>query len=178
MSISFYDVSVGSFLQTLAGTATVLDKAQAHCDAAKLDPDAVVETRLYPDMQPFRFQIRSVVHHSRGAIEGLRSGTFSPPGPAPAYTFAELRRLIEEAREAVGQVTAEELDKLAAGTVVFTAGERRVPFTAVNFILSFSLPNHYFHATTAYDILRMTGVPLEKRDYLGRLRFERQPTTA
>ena len=173
MSISLYDVSITSYLQTLGGLVGLLDKAQAHFAADGTDLADVVETRLAPDMKPFRFQIRSVAHHSVGALEGLRSGTFAPPGPAPAYTYAELQTLLVETRATLEAVSAEEVDALASRTVIFTAGDLRLPFTAANFILSFSLPNFHFHAATAYDLLRLRGVPLEKRDYLGKLRFER-----
>ena len=175
MTISLYDASVASYQQILGGVAGFLDKARVHFDAAGLDLEEIVETRFAPDMKPFRFQIRSLAHHSVGAIEALRSGTFAPPGPAPDYTFAELQTLIAETRVTLDAQTADEIDALVSREVVFAFGDYRLPFTAVNFILSFSLPNFHFHAATAYDILRTKGLPLEKRDYLGRLRFERRP---
>ena len=175
MAISLYDASVASYLQTLGGVAGFLEKARIHFGAVDLDLEDIVETRFAPDMKPFRFQIRSLAHHSVGAIEGLRSGTFAPPGPAPAYTFAGLQTLIAETRATLEALAADEIDAFAGREVVFAFGDYRLPFTAANFILSFSLPNFHFHAATAYDILRMRGLPLEKRDYLGRLRFERRP---
>ena len=173
MSISLYDASVGSYLQCLSGLAGLLEKARVHFEATGVDISEIVETTLAADMRPFRFQIRSVAHHSIGAIEGLRNGVFSPPKPAPDYTFAELQTLVADTRAKLEALTAEDVDALATGEVVFAASELRLPFTATNFILSFSLPNFYFHATTAYDILRLKGLPLQKRDYLGHLRFER-----
>lgn len=173
MAITLYDVSVVSFLRSLDAMIGLLEKAEAHFVQQGVDLSDVVETSLHPDMKPFRFQIRSVAHHSLGAITGLRQGTFSPPLPAPPYSYAQLQAMIADTREQMAAVTPDEMEALAAGDVHFVAGERRMHFTADNFILSFSLPNFYFHATTAYDILRQKGVPLEKRDYLGKVRIER-----
>jgi uncharacterized protein len=75
MAISLYDVSVTSFQQVLGGVAGFLDKARGHCEAQHIDLDEIVETRLYPDMLPFRFQITSVAHHTLGALEGVTTTT-------------------------------------------------------------------------------------------------------
>ncbi len=178
MTISFYDASVASYLQVLTATAGFLDKAHTHLVAKGHDLEEVVETRLYPDMQPFRFQVQSVAHHSRGALDALRDGTFTPPPAIPPLNYVELLGLVTGARDALGAATRDEVDAFAGREVVFDGGEYQLRFTASNFVTSFSLPNFYFHVATAYDILRMKGVPLEKRNYLGRLRFEktRKPT--
>ena len=173
MALSFYDVSVASFLQTIDATAGFLDKAGAYFVKQGIDLEEVVETSLHPDMKPFRFQIRSVAHHSVGALEGLRSGSFSPPTPAPPYTYVQLQGMMADAHEAPTRVKPEEVEALLGRDVVFSAPGRHIPFKAENFILMFSLPNLHFHAATAYDILRQKGVPLEKRDFLGQLRIER-----
>ncbi|MGH8766336.1 MAG: DUF1993 family protein, partial [Burkholderiales bacterium] len=114
-----------------------------------------------------------VVHHSVGALEGIRIGRFEPPGEPPARPdFAALQAHVAEAREAMQKLTPEAVNGLETKDLVFQLGERALPFTAVGFLSSFSLPNFYFHATTAYDILRSKGVPVGKRDYLGRLRMK------
>ena len=177
-AIAFYDVSVASYLQTLTAVDGFLEKARAFFDANQIDLETITETRLYPDMAPLRFQIRSVAHHSLGTIEGLRSGTFTPPGPSPAYTSGELQPLGGQTRAARARTTPEELEDLSTRDLVFVVENLRLRFTAANFVTSFSLPNVFFHATTAYDILRMKGVPLGKRDFLGRPRFESQPSPA
>ena len=173
MTISFYDASVGSYLQGLIAAAGFLDRAHMHLVANGIDPEEVVETRLHPDMHPFRFQVQSIAHHSRGALDGLRGGTFVPPPAIPPLTYVELLGLVTGARDALAQADRAEVDALAAREVVFDGGDYRLRFTAANFVTSFSLPNFYFHVTTAYDILRMQGVPLEKRHFLGRMRFEK-----
>ena len=82
MALSLYDVSVTNFLQTLGAVSAYLDKSLKWATENGHDPEAIVETRLHGDMLPFRFQIISVAHHSRGAIAGAKAGVFSPPGAA------------------------------------------------------------------------------------------------
>jgi hypothetical protein len=173
MAISLYDVSVTSFLQALGGVAGFLDKGLAHCQTNGVDLKEVVETRLYPDMLPFRFQIVSVAHHSKGAMDGVKAGVFGPPAGIPDLDFSGLQKLVADASADLRKLTREAVDALEGRDVVFKLGERSMPFTAEGFLMSFSLPNLHFHATTAYDILRMRGVPLGKRDYMGPLRLKK-----
>ncbi len=173
MAIPLYDVSVASFLQTLGGVQGFLDKGLAHLKANDIDPGSVCGSRLYPDMLDFCFQIQSVAHHSADAIEGCKKGEFTPSGPGAERDFDSLQRLLAEARARLEAETPDEINALEGREVVFKFGEMRMPFTAENFLLSFSLPNLHFHATTAYDILRSKGVPLGKRDYMGPLRLKR-----
>lgn len=172
MPISLYDLSVANYLQTLGGVEGVLGRALTHFKEKNIDPDEIVETRFAADMLPFKFQLHSVVHHSLGAIRGVQAGQFKPPPPVPALDFAGFQKTVTDARETLQQVKADELNALEGKDVVFEIGDRKLPFTAEGFLLSFSLPNFYFHATTAYDILRSKGVPLGKRDYLGRMRLK------
>jgi hypothetical protein len=170
MAISLYELSIASYLQSLAAVNGFLDRGLAHFRENNIDPEQVVETRLYPDMLPFRFQIQSVAHHSVGAIEGVKNGIFRPPSNLANHDYAGLQALIADARQTLEKATPEVVNALEGGDVVFEIRNTKIPFTAEKFILSFSLPNFYFHATTAYDILRSKGVPVGKRDYLGTLR--------
>lgn len=173
MATSFYDLCVPGYLQTLSAVGGCLDKALAHCKEHGVDPAQIVETRLFPDMLPFRFQIRSVVHHSVGALEGIQRGKFEPPREPPVLPdYPALQAMVAEAGEAMKKFTPEAVNGLEGKDLIFQLGERQLPFTAVGFVSSFSLPNFYFHAATAYDILRSKGVPLGKRDFLGRLRMK------
>lgn len=172
MAISLYDVSVSSFLQVLGAVQGYLEKGAAHCKATGLDPETIVGARLHDDMLPFRFQLVSVAHHSRGALEGAKTGAFAPPGGVGELTYADLQALIADARAALQALTPDEVNALEGGDVVFRLGAHGLPFTVENFLMSFSLPNLHFHATTAYDILRQAGVPLGKRDYMGQLRMK------
>ncbi|MGD0191473.1 MAG: DUF1993 domain-containing protein [Rhizomicrobium sp.] len=172
MAISFYDASVASYVQTLGAMTGVLDKGLAHLRTNGIDPEAIVETRLVPDMLPFRFQIHSVVHHSLGAIEGIKRGVFAPPGEKPPHTYAQLQTLVADTLATLKKLSPEDVNALEANDVVFEIRGMKMPFTASGFLLSFSLPNFYFHATTAYDILRSKGAALGKRDFMGTPRMK------
>ncbi len=171
MAISLYDVSVASFQQVLGAVEGFMQKGEEHCREQGIDLAELVDSRLHPDMLPLRFQIMSVVHHSRGAIEGVKAGEFSPPA-GPDYDYAGLQKLVADARTGLDSLDREEVDALEGGDVIFQIGDFKLEFLAEDFLLTFSLPNLHFHATTAYDILRTRGVPLGKRDYMGRMRMK------
>lgn len=170
MAISLYDISVSNYLQVLGGITGVLKKGAEFASESDLDLAEIVEARLRPDMLPFQFQVISVYHHSLGAIKGIREGVFSPPPSMPELDYAGLQALVEGATTELQKVSREEIDALEGNAMKFKMGNFEIPFTAENFILSFSLPNFYFHATTTYDMLRMAGVPLGKMDFLGKMR--------
>jgi hypothetical protein len=172
MTISLYEGGVLSFLQTLDAIAGFMAKAHDHFRAEDVDPEGLVEARLFPDMQPLRFQIQNVVYHSAGAMAAIRQGLLTLPGERPPHDYGGLQMLIDEARESLRQLTPEAVDSRAGHEVVFEARNTRRVFTAEGFLLSFSLPNFHFHATTAYDILRAQGAPIGKMDYMGALRLK------
>ena len=171
MSLSFYDCSVAAYLQVLGGVKTAMAKAVAHSEETGLDLQSVVDFRLHEDMLPFSFQVISVWHHSLGALKGLQAGVFEPPPALDPLDFSGLQGLVDEAMAYCTAPTPEAVNALAEGPMVFRIRGREMPFTTDNFLLSFSLPNVYFHATTTYSILRHLGVPLGKIDYLGQLRL-------
>jgi hypothetical protein len=172
MAISLYDGSVRSYLQTLGAVSAFLDRSLSYCRANKIEPAEIVETRIFPDMLPFRFQIQQVVFHSAGAIDAIKSGVLHLPSERPAHDYAGLQALIADARDAIEKVTPEEINSREGADVVFQIRGQRMLFTAEDFVLSFSLPNLHFHATTAYNILRSKGAPLGKLDYMGALRLK------
>jgi hypothetical protein len=172
MAISLYDATVAAYIQTTTAVASFLEKGFAHCTDNGVDPETLVETRLFPDMAPLRFQIVSVNHHSIDAIDGAKSGVFTPPTDQRPHDYAGLQALAAETLERLKALSRAEVDALQGRDVVFQLGSRQMPFLAEDFLLSFSIPNFHFHATTAYDILRSKGVPIGKRDYMGPVRIK------
>ena len=172
MALSLYDVSVASYLQILGAASGFLAKGREHFAKNGVDLSSIVDTKLIADMLPFRFQVVSVAHHSLGAIQGIEKGVFGPPSAPPDLDYAALEKLVADARAGLQQYKREAIEALENRDVVFKIGERAMPFVARDFVLSFSLPNFYFHATTAYDILRMKGAPLGKRDFMGMPRIK------
>ena len=173
MSVSLYELSVATYLQTTVAVTGYLDKGLAYCASNNIDANEIVAARLFADMLPFRFQIVSVAHHSLGAVEGMKKGLFAPPAQVAELDYHGLQKLVADTTAALQRLTPGEINALEGRDVTFHVRDRQVPFTAESFVLSFSLPNFFFHAATAYDILRTKGVPLGKRDFLGQLRIKR-----
>jgi uncharacterized protein len=168
MPLSLHAALVPSWLQILGAGLGWIEKASAHgLSAAEL-----TEARLIDDMFPFAYQVKSMAVHSQGALEAVRQGVFSPNfGEALPSTLGELRARLEGAIAMLSSVGEEELESFTGRPMRFEIGEKRLDFSAEDFLLSFSQPNFYFHASMAYAILRAKGVPVGKIDYLGKLRF-------
>ena len=173
MTFSLYDAVVPSNLQILGAVDALLDKAAAFCTEQGKAEAELIDARLAPDMLPFGYQVKSCAAHSIGGIEGVRAGTFSPDRSPWPTDFAGLHAALQTAVTSLNAIDRETFDALADSDTEFAFGEMRMPFTGANFLLSFSQPNFYFHATTAYAILRAQGVALGKRDFLGMPRMKR-----
>jgi uncharacterized protein len=172
MPFSLYDVTIPSFRQTLGAMAGLLEKAEAYCAAKSLAASELIEARLIEDMLPFNYQVKSTVVHSVGALNALAAGVFSPDMTPPPSSFADLKHKIAGALQALEAFTPADINAYEGRDMRFEFKDFKLPFTAENFLLSFSLPNFYFHATTAYDILRHEGVGVGKRDFMGQLRMK------
>jgi hypothetical protein len=172
MSFNLYDALIPNFQQTLGAVAGLIDKGEAFATEQGLSPDDIIGAKLIGDMLPFAYQVKSTTEHSLGAITATRAGVFSPSMTPPPASFADLRKLVADTRAALAAVDAAEVNGFIGRDMRFEFGQSRMDFTAENFLLSFSLPNFYFHATTAYDILRMKGVKIGKRDFIGMPRLK------
>lgn len=170
MPISLYAATIPSCLQIIESVARLVGKAESYCAEHNLEPAALIEARLIDDMQPFAYQVKSVAVHSIGAIEGVRKGSFSPDMTTPPATFAALQERLAQTSAALTALDPDEIESFIGRPMCFEFGTMRMDFVADQFLLSFSQPNFYFHAATAYDILRMKGVPIGKRDFNGRVR--------
>jgi uncharacterized protein len=172
MTFSLHAATVPSYRQILGAVSGLLEKAEKFCAEKNLPADDLIQARFIEDMHPFAYQIKSTVVHSIGAIEGVRRGIFSPDRSTPPQDFAGLKRQIADALASLAAVEAAEVDGFMGRDMVFAFADRQIAYTAENFLLSFSQPNFYFHATTAYDLLRWKGVPIGKRDFIGRARIK------
>lgn len=172
MTLSLYAATIASYRQTLGAVSGLLRKAQAFCAEKGIEPAELIQARLAPDMLPFAYQVKSTAVHSLGAIEGVRRGVFSPDDTPPPETFAALESRIAATLSALEAIEPAEVEAFIGRGMRFEFGSFRLDFTAEDFLLSFSVPNFYFHAATAYDILRWKGAPIGKRDFLGRLRLK------
>ena len=170
MAVSLYDMTVPQFLQVVRALRGVLHKGLEYAKAKGRDPDELVEARLVDDMFPLYLQARLIAHHSSGALRAVQDGAFSLPG-RERVGYADMQELLAEAEASLVGLTREAVEALEGREVVLDMGAgSRTVFTAEAFLTSFSLPNFYFHAVTAYDILRAQGAPIGKRDFLAGLR--------
>lgn len=170
MPISLYDAVIPSQLQILESVDRLVAKAEAFCAEHGVEPAEILEARLAPDMLPFVYQVKSVAVHSLGAIEGVRRGSFGPDMTPPPSSFAGLTARLAETRTGLQSIEPAEMEAFIGRDMRFAFGDFVMDFTAENFLLSFSQPNFYFHATTAYAILRGKGLAIGKRDFIGAVR--------
>ena len=172
MPFSLYHASVSAYLQILPSVAGLIDKAEAHCRENSLPDEALTSAAIASDMWPFAKQVTECAHHSSRAIMGLRAGVFGPELEPAQLDIASLRKEIADARTFLEAVEPAEIDGMIGRDMRFEFGTRRMDFTAEDFVLTFSLPNFYFHSAAAYNVLRMKGLPLGKMDFLGKLRLK------
>ena len=166
MNISMYQASAPRFTNSLKNLSTIIDKAQAHCDAKKLDPAALVSYRLFPDMFPLARQVQSACDAAKAAVARL-AGVEIPKHEDTEKTFAELKERIAKTIAFIQTIKPAQLDGSEDKQVTIKRASGDVTWTGMQYLLGQALPNFYFHVTTAYNILRHNGVELGKRDYIG-----------
>ena len=171
MPISLHAAFVPSAIQILGTVDHLITKAESWCGETGCGQGEVIGGRIHDDMLPFSYQVKSVAAHTSGAIDGVRAGVFSPDLTPPPESFEDLRAAAAKARSTLEALSEEEVEGFIGQPMRFEFGDFSLPFTAENFLLSFSQPNYYFHAATAYNILRMKGVAVGKRDFMGALRL-------
>jgi hypothetical protein len=166
MSLSMHAVGVPTFLNTLGALSKILDKAAAHCEAKKIEPATLLNMRLAPDMFTFTKQVQIACDFAKNTLGRL---TGEPPKfPDDEKSFAELKARIAKTVDYVKSFKPEQIDATVDKDVTFPIGpQKTMTLKGKQFLLGFALPNFYFHATTAYDILRHCGVEIGKRDFLG-----------
>jgi hypothetical protein len=166
MQISMHQASAPRFAHMLRSLSALLDKAQAHCEAKKIDPLALTQFRLYPDMFPLTRQVQIACDTAKGALARL-AGIEIPKHEDTEQTLAELKARIAKTVDFIESVPAAKVDGSEDREVVLKMRAGEMKFTGLQYLLGFAYPNFYFHVTTAYNILRHNGVELGKRDFLG-----------
>ena len=152
--------------RSLAALSAVLTKAEAHCEARKIDPQALLTFRLYPDMFPLTRQVQLTCDFAARAA--ARMAGADPKGfPDTETTFAELQARITAARDYMASFPASAHEGAATRPVTIKMRGQDVTMPGLEYLTLYSLPQVYFHATTAYNILRHNGVEIGKRDFMG-----------
>ena len=167
MSLSMHAASVPAFVRQLGAMLVWLDKAQAHAEARKFSPDNYLGLRLAPDMLPFTRQIQIAADFAKGCMARL-AGQEVPKWDDNEATLDELRARIRRTIDYVQSVPAAQVDGSEAREIVLQmrVGDPR-RYNGQDYLTQYVLPNFYFHATTAYALLRQAGVDVGKRDFLG-----------
>ena len=166
MTISMYQASVPRLANTLKNLTAILDKAQAHAEAKKIDPLVLSNARLYPDMLPMKRQVYIACDSAKNVVARL-AGVEPPKHEDVEETFAELKARIAKTLDFIQTFKPAQIDGSEEKAIRIKAGQRELDYTGMQYLLGHALPNFYFHVVTAYDILRHNGVEIGKRDYLG-----------
>ena len=166
MTISMYQASVPRFINVLGNLSNILDKAQAHVDAKKLDPAALTTYRLFPDMLPMTKQVQIACDSAKGVVARL-AGVEIPVYEDNEKTLAELKARIAKTIAFIQTVSPGQVDGSEDKEIVIKRGDQETRYKGMQFLLGNALPNFYFHVTTTYNILRHNGIEIGKRDYLG-----------
>lgn len=167
MSLSMYSASVPVLKQMLTALSEVLAKAEAHATEKKIDPAALLGARLFPDMFPLVRQVQFATDTAKFAVARL-AGVESPRFDDVETTFEELYARLDAVSAYLRTFDEAALEGSQDRSITLTTRTRgELKFDGRGYLLGFVLPNLFFHATTAYAILRHNGVPLGKLDYLG-----------
>ena len=166
MQISMYQSSAPRFVHTLNNLSAMLDKAQAHADAKKIDPAVLTSFRLFPNMFPMSRQVQVACDVSKGAVARLASVEV-PKHEDTEQTFAELKARIAKTVAFINTIKPAQIDGTEDKDIALKLGKQEVKFKGMQYLLNFAYPNFYFHATTVYNILRHNGVELGKKDFVG-----------
>ena len=162
-----YDASIPVFIHFLNGLAALLRKAEAHAQAKKLEPDAFLLARLFPDMFTFTKQVQLACDFAKGTSARL-AGVTAPSHPDDEKTFDELHDRIRKTVEFLRSLNKDQFADAAERSVTFKAQGKDVTVKGAQYLSNVGLPNFYFHVTTAYALLRHNGVEIGKSDFLAR----------
>ena len=167
MTLSMYQASVPSFIRALNNLAGVLAKGAVHAESRKIDPSVLLGSRLYPDMFPLVRQVQIATDMVKGGAARL-AGLEPPPYADTETSFAELQARIARTIEFLKTIKPEQIDGSETRAIALVNRFGTLNFVGIDYLNDFVLPNLYFHAATAYNILRHNGVELGKQDFLGR----------
>ena len=166
MTISMYQASVPRLVNILGNLSNILDKAQAHIDAKKIDASVLPNFRLAPDMLPMSTQVQIACDSAKGLVARL-SGVTAPVFEDNEKTLGELKARIAKTIDFIQTVPAASIDGTEDKDIVIKRGEKETHYKGLQFMLGHAMPNFYFHVTMTYAILRHNGVEIGKRDFLG-----------
>ena len=167
MTISMYQASVPVFLRVLGNLRHVLEKGEAHATEKQVAPEVLLQSRLFPDMFPLLRQVQIATDMAKNGAARL-AGVDPMAFPDEEQDFAQLYARIDRAMEYLRSFQPAQVDGSEARPITLvTRSQGELKFDGQTYLLHFVLPNLFFHATTAYALLREAGVALGKTDFIG-----------
>lgn len=166
--MTLFEQTIPAFTRMLTNLSVLLDKAQAHADAAKYDVGALLSARLFPDMFSLTRQVQLCTDFTKGACARL-AGLEVPRWEDTEASIADLQARIRKALDYVASFSPAQFEHAAERSIELKTPAGNFHFTGNSFVQNWALPNFYFHVTTAYNLLRHNGVPVGKLDFLGKV---------
>ncbi len=166
MALSLYDMSIPVFVRGLGQLSHLFDKGLAHAQASGIDTKTLVDARLAPDMFTLAGQVQSASDASKLCVARLAAIT-APSFPDTETTWEELQARVTKTVDFLHGIDRSLIDGFEDRQVTLKVRGNELQFPAERYLLQFALPNFFFHLTTAYAVLRHSGVPIGKRDFLG-----------
>ena len=166
MTFSMYSASVPVFKQILNSLAAIIDKAEAHAAEKNIDPQALLQARLYPDMFPLTRQVQVAADFAKGACARL-AGVEVPKFDDTEHSFADLKARVTKTLAFIDSLAQDSFAPSAERDITTGSGDKAKQWKGQVYLSHYALPHFYFHATTAYDILRHNGVNIGKKDFIG-----------
>ncbi|PXA83552.1 DUF1993 domain-containing protein [Nostoc sp. 3335mG] len=166
MALSLYDASIPLFIRGFASLSAILEKGRAFADQQGLPHSDLLDARLIEDMAPLTAQVQRCSDTSKNMA--VRVGRIpSVAMPDTESSFDELQARIAVTVAFLEAVPADSFEGQDDATILLPTPHGDIAFTPQSYVLTFAVPNFFFHLTTAYALLRMKGVPIGKLDYLG-----------
>ena len=166
MSFSMYEASVPVFNQILNSLAAIIDKAETHANLKNIEPAALLQARLYPDMFPFARQVQVAADFAKGCSARL-AGVEVPRYEDTEKSFSDLRERVAKTLAFINDLPRDAIEASAQRDIVTGSGVTARKFKGQVYLVHYAMPHFYFHATTAYALLRHNGVDIGKKDFIG-----------
>lgn len=161
-----YDASVSVLKRCLTNLSAILTKAEDYANTRKIEPDVLLNARLFPDMFPLTKQVQIASDQAKGGV-GRLAGVDIPKYEDNEVTFAELQQRITKTITFLDSIKPEQLAGSEHRDITISVRNKPLEFKGQDYLLNWVQPNVYFHVTTAYNILRHNGLEIGKRDFLG-----------
>lgn len=161
-----YEASVPVFNQILNSLAAIIDKAETHANLKNIEPAALLQARLYPDMFPFARQVQVAADFAKGCSARL-AGVEVPRYEDTEKSFSDLRERVAKTLAFINDLPRDAIEASAQRDIVTGSGVTARKFKGQVYLVHYAMPHFYFHATTAYALLRHNGVDIGKKDFIG-----------